>query len=153
LVIDGASLTGVAASDPYSENTIEVELSGKDMPLITVQNKGVLDLTNIELEIEIDQHAGILDANGKPLAEIVGTKFAIIEWGEDCSVSISSEEVDISAYPEYYYGEWQFNPEDWQFIVDRENRVAFITAVPEPAEWAMIFGGVVLLFAIRRKRK
>ena len=28
-----------------------------------------------------------------------------------------------------------------------------ITAVPEPAEWALIFGGVVLLFAIRRKRK
>lgn len=152
LVIDGASLTGVAASDPDSENTIEVELSGKDMPLITVQNKGTLDLTNIELEIEIDQ-GGILDTNGKPLAEIVGTKFTIIEWGEDCNVYINSEEVDISAYPEYYYGEWQFNPEDWQFIVDWENRVAFITAVPEPAEWAIILGGVALLFVIRRKRK
>ena len=28
-----------------------------------------------------------------------------------------------------------------------------LTAVPEPAEWAMILGGVALLFAIRRKRK
>ncbi|MBR7106406.1 MAG: PEP-CTERM sorting domain-containing protein, partial [Opitutales bacterium] len=76
-----------------------------------------------------------------------------IEWGEDCNIVINSEEVEISANPEYYYGEWQFDSKDWQFIVDWENRVAFITAVPEPAEWAMILGGVALLFAIRRKRK
>ena len=43
---------------------------------------------------------------------------------------------------------------DAQFsIVDKSLYVAFSTAVPEPAEWAMIFGAIALGFAIYRRRK
>ena len=37
--------------------------------------------------------------------------------------------------------------------IDGKNGYVLAMAVPEPAEWAMIFGGIVLALAVYRRRK
>ena len=52
-----------------------------------------------------------------------------------------------------------FNKEDISLVADTYNGQAgyWLTvpalAVPEPAEWAMIFGGIALALAVYRRRK
>jgi len=50
----------------------------------------------------------------------------------------------------------EYGKDDIKFVADTFNGQAgywLTVAVPEPAEWAMIFGGIALAFAVYRRRK
>ncbi len=77
--------------------------------------------------------------------------FTVLKWDATSTISGAeifekNKDIFLTVNGEKYTGAWDFVTDGNQLSVN-------LMAVPEPAEWAMIFGAVALGFAFYRRRK
>ena len=106
----------------------------------------IADNTTLSISQDIDI---IVDSANVDISEIFG-------FGENASVVLSGVESDNAL--ETLSGLIKYQDEDGNLIsatLTDVNNIAssVLVAVPEPAEWAMIFGCIALGFAVYRRRK
>ena len=131
----GATLTMTLVWQAIYEFFEETDENGNTTESIT--NPALTDLS-LELWIQL------ADGTFAPVA-ISDTKYNNVEHLS----------VTLAGVADYYARVAYFDMSYGEDIPTETYALAWniLTAVPEPAEWAMILGGVALLFVIRRKRK
>ena len=125
---------------------ISSDLKDGSLVLLNGAKMNIADNTTLSISQDIDI---IVDSANVDISEIFG-------FGENASVVLSGVESDNAL--ETLSGLIKYQDEDGNLIsatLTDVNNIAssVLVAVPEPAEWAMIFGCIALGFAVYRRRK
>lgn len=131
--IRGAALVFEADSDGISALNIANPQSAG-----TVDISGIilLDLSGFNFTSDTENFQLISTSNSYALAEIQNW-LNLIEGGEDLFAVTGGD----------------YEASDWQLSLQDDGLWVSVTAVPEPATWAAIFGALALLLAAYRKNK
>ena len=131
--IHGAALVFEADSDGISALNIA---NPQSAGAVNISGVILLDLGNFNFTSDTENFQLISTSNSYALAEIQNW-LNLIEGGEDLFAVTGGD----------------YEASDWQLSLQDDGLWVSVTAVPEPATWAAIFGALALLLAAYRKSK
>ena len=142
---NGNSIRLATAKAEYSEYGNVVRLYSEQ----TFSDIYITNGSNLEIYLENDLAKLILDAEGRTLVNDTAEGLKVYNFREDSIYVGTNDQTKKSIANATFYDA------DKNVIQVMVGNNGWLTAVsvPEPAEWAMIFGALALTLAIYRKRK
>ena len=113
-----------------------------DVSLVSLQSNGNDPVSKINF-LEDFEGAVLIDTDSLTSFDVENKQVVVNEGSKNCVLNFTAD----SGF------DWDSITWTEDFMYEGNSYLRIGVAVPEPAEWAMIFGGIALGFAIYRRRK